>query len=213
MEVSAHQTHYKKFWTRSFVQATASEVIAAHFGSAAFRAECYTTSILSGLGKLAMLKAEPDKYLNCLARSASEGIPLPRVEQEVFGFNHSKLSSMLLQQMGLPDRCHVAIRAINDNQIMPAKGRDTDHPLLEVTRLANAIASLICDVTPGIALVQLEESLAAIKFPTQMTAQQIVESVRDHLEASAQLFDINPDQYTHGHADGEHGATPVADKG
>ena len=162
MEVSAHQTHYKKFWTRSFVQATASEVIAAHFGSAAFRAECYTTSILSGLGKLAMLKAEPDKYLNCLARSASEGIPLPRVEQEVFGFNHSKLSSMLLQQMGLPDRCHVAIRAINDNQIMPAKGRDTDHPLLEVTRLANAIASLICDVTPGIALVQLEESLAAI---------------------------------------------------
>lgn len=194
MEVSAHQAHYKKFWTRSFVQATASEVIAAHFGSAAFRAECYTTSILSGLGKLAMLKAEPDKYLNCLARSDSSGIPLPRVELEVFGFNHSKLSSILLQQMGLPDRCHVAIRGINDNQIMPAKGRDTDHPLLEVTRLANAIASLICDVTPGIALVQLEESLAAIKFPTQMTAQQIVESVRDHLEASAQLFDINPDQ-------------------
>lgn len=194
MEASAHQGHYKKFWTRSFVQATAAEVIAAHFASPAFRAECYTTNILSGLGKLALLRAEPDKYLTCLARSTSEGVPLPRIEQEVFGFNHSKLSSILLQQMGLPDRCHVAIRGINDSQVTLAKSGNTDPPLLEVTRLADAVASLLCDETPGIALVQLEEALAAITFPTQLNAQQIVESVRDHLEASASLFDINPEQ-------------------
>jgi len=194
MEVSAHQTHYKKFWTRSFVQATASEVIAAHFGSSAFRAECYTTNILAGLGKLALLRAEPDKYMSCLTRSVSEGIPLPRVEQEVFGFNHSRLSSILLQQMGLPDRCLAAIRGINDTQITEAKPTNSDHPLLQVTRLANAVATLLCDETPWIALVELEEALAAINLPTQMNAQLIIESVRDHLEASAPLFDISPSQ-------------------
>lgn len=192
MEPSEYQIHYARFWTRSFVQATAADIIAAQFGSPTFRGECYTTNILAGLGKLALLRAEPEKYLACLARAAKEGIPLPRVEQESFGFNHAKLSSILLQQMGLPDRCHLAIRGINDATVTGAMSGDGRHPLLEVTRLADAVASLLCDETPAIALIQLEESLAAINLPTQTNAEQVVNSVRDHLEASAQLFDINP---------------------
>jgi len=192
MEPSDYQVHYARFWTRSFVQATAADIIAAQFGSPAFRGECYTTNILAGLGKLALLRAEPEKYLACLARSSKDGIPLPRVEQEQFGFNHTKLSSILLQQMGLPDRCHLAIRGVNDPSISAARATDGCHPLLEVTRLADAVASLLCDETPAIALIHLEEALAAINLPKEANAEQVINSVRDHLEASAQLFDISP---------------------
>lgn len=191
MEPSQHLEHYRRFWTRSFVQATAAELLASQFGSQAFRSECYTTSILSGLGKLAMLKAEPGRYLACLQKSAQEGIPLPRVELDVFGFSHSALSAFLLQQMGLPDRCHLAIRGVADPDSSRCSARQ---PLLMVTQLADAIASLLCDETPAIALIHLEEGLAAIQLPNQMTAVQVVDSVRDQLTVSAQLFEISPPQ-------------------
>ncbi len=194
MESSDHLEHYSRFWMRSFVQATAAEVLATQYGSAAFRGECYTTNILAGLGKLALLRAEPEKYLECLNRAVAEGAPLPRLEQEMFGFTHSKLSSMLLQQMGLPDRCHLAIRGISDPGLTLSKRDSDQHPLLEITRLSDAVASLLCDATPAISLLQLEDALAAIDLPRKMTAEEVVELVRNHLEASAQLFDISPPQ-------------------
>ncbi len=76
------------------------------------------------------------------AQGQKRGDSLPRVEQETFGFNHSKLSSILLQQMGLPERCHAAIRGINDPNMAAPKSGAEKHPLLEVTRLADAVASL-----------------------------------------------------------------------
>ena len=192
MESSDHLEHYRRFWLRSFVQASAAEVIAAQFGSPSFRGECYTTNILSGLGKLAFLRAEPEKYLSCLQRATETGVPLARCEQEAFGFNHSKLSSVLLQQLGLPERCQLAIRGINDPSVVLSISDSARHPLLEVTRLADAVASLLCDDTPAIALIHLEEALASIQLPQKLNAEQVIEAVQHHMEASNQLFDINP---------------------
>jgi diguanylate cyclase (GGDEF)-like protein len=194
MENSDHLEHYRRFWLRSFVQATAAELLASQYGSPAFRGECYTTSILAGLGKLALLKAEPVKYLECLRRAKTDGIPLPRVEQEAFGFNHLKLSSILLQQMGLPERCHAAIRGINDPNMAALKTGGEKHPLLEVTRLADAVASLLCDETPAISLIHLEESLAKFMLPKPLSVTEVVEGVQEQIDATAQSFDISPDQ-------------------
>ena len=194
MENSDHLEHYRRFWLRSFVQATAAELLASQYGSPAFSGECYTTSILSGLGKLALLKAEPVKYLECLRRAKTDGIPLPRVEQETFGFNHSKLSSILLQQMGLPERCHAAIRGINDQGMAALKAGGEKHPLLEVTRLADAVASLFCDETPAISLIHLEESLANFMLPKQLSVEEVVGGVQEQIDVTARSFDISPDQ-------------------
>lgn len=194
MENSDHLEHYRRFWLRSFVQATAAELLSSQYGSPAFRGECYTTSILAGLGKLALLKAEPVKYLECLRRAKAEGIPLPRVEQETFGFNHFKLSSILLQQMGLPERCHAAIRGINDPHLAAARVGSEKHPLLDVTRLADAVASLLCDETPAISLIHLEESLAGFQLPKPLSVEEVVKGVQEQINASAQFFDISPDQ-------------------
>ena len=169
-------------------------LLASQYGSPAFRGECYTTSILAGLGKLALLKAEPVKYLECLRRAKTDGIPLPRVEQETFGFNHSKLSSILLQQMGLPERCRAAIRGINDPNMAALKAGGEKHPLLEITRLADAVASLLCDETPAISLIHLEESLANFMLPKQLSVEEVVGGVQEQLDATAQSFDISPDQ-------------------
>ena len=68
------------------------------------------------------------------------------------------------------------------------------HPLLEVTRLADAVASLLCDETPAISLIHLEESLVAFPLPTQLTVEEVIKSVQEQIDATAPSFDISPDQ-------------------
>lgn len=188
MENSDHLDYYRQFWQRSFVQATAAEICGTHFGSIAFRGECYTTSLLAGLGKLALLRAEPEKYLECLKTAQSQGAPLSRIEQETFGFTHNKLSSILLQQMGLPERCHLAIRGIDG----PVTAGNAQEPLLEVTRIADAVAALICDSTAALSIVQLQEAIGAVKMPESLSIESLIDQVRDRLECSSQLFDFDP---------------------
>jgi len=190
MESSAYLDYFRKFWLRSFVQATAAEVVACQFGSLAFRGECYTTNLLSGLGKLALLRAEPEKYIQILKTAAEKNAPLTRIEQEVLGFTHCTLASALLKQMGLPERCHNAIRTISDPSVT-----DSDvevNPLTKVTRIADAAASLICDDVAAIAFVTLRHAMEEIDFPNEFSAEELIDQVKDRIEASTELFDIDP---------------------
>ncbi len=194
MESSEHLVYYRKFWLRSFVQATAAEVLCCQFASPAFRSECYTTSLLAGLGKLALLRAEPEGYLEVLRKAAAQNATLARFEHEAFGFTHSTLSSVLLQQMGLPERCFQAVLAIGDTTVPSEHEHVAQTPLMQVTRVADAVASLLCDDTAAIAVVALQEALSAIALPRELTAEELLDQVRDRLDASAPMFDIDPPQ-------------------
>lgn len=192
MESSGYLEYFRRLWLRSFVQATAAEVMACHFASQAFRGDCYTTNLLSGLGKLALLRAEPEKYVQILKTAAEKNAPLTRIEQEVLGFTHCTLSSVLLRQLGLPERCHNAIRAISDPSITDAKADAETSPLVQVTRIADATASLICDDAVAVAVVALREAFEKTALPNAFSAEELIDQVNARIEASTVLFDIDP---------------------
>ena len=192
MESTGYVEYFRKFWLRSFVQATAAEVLACQFRSVSFRGDCYTTNLLSGLGKLALLRAEPAKYVEILKTAAEKNAPLTRIEQEVLGFTHCTLSSVLLKQMGLPERCHNAILAISDPSIMDSAADAESNPLVRVTRIADAAASLICDDAAAVAVVALRQAIEEIELPHEFSAEELIDQVRDRIEASTELFDIDP---------------------
>jgi diguanylate cyclase (GGDEF)-like protein len=192
MESSEYVEYFRRFWLRSFVQATAAEVLACQFGSPAFRGECYTTNLLSGLGKLAILRAEPKEYVQILKTAAAKQAPLTRIEQELLGFTHCGLSSFLLKQMGLPERCHDAIRGITDSTVTDRADAIEKTPLVRVTRIADAAASLICDDTAAIAVFALREAIEQIDLPNGFSAEELIDQVKDRLEAATDMFDIDP---------------------
>ncbi|HQX49395.1 MAG TPA: GGDEF domain-containing protein [Planctomycetaceae bacterium] len=192
MEDSDHLNHFRGFWLRSFVQATAAEVLASQFGSPAFRGECYTTSLLSGMGKLALLRAEPEQYLQILRKAAEENAPLARIEQQTLGFTHCQLSSALLQQMSFPERFHRAILAISDTSVVESCDASDSQPLAKVTRIADAVANLICGDAAAVAIVSLRRAMEDINLPTELSVEELIDQVKDRLEASAELFDIDP---------------------
>lgn len=189
-----HSEHYRRFWLRSFVQATAAEVLGGHFGSPTFRGECYTINLLAGIGQLSLLRAEPERYLKCLERWSQEDASLLRIEMDCLGFTHVELSAELLKLHGLPARCINAIRGL-DTLVQPdALAPPEEQSLLSVSRAADAVACLICDQTPGVAIVALEDALALLQLPNPLSSEELLGLVQDRVEATAGLFDLHPPQ-------------------
>ncbi|MCA9033793.1 MAG: GGDEF domain-containing protein [Planctomycetaceae bacterium] len=191
IEPGEHASYFKQFWLRSFVQATASEMLGSYFGSPKLKSECYTTSLLSGVGKLAMLRAEPARYVPLLDKAADEGVPLTALELAEFGLTHHKMSSVMLGQIGLPVRCVSAILAIDQTPDSPEPA-DSDSRLVKITRTANAIASLLCDKSQGVSIVELEECLDDLALPVEMTSEDLLQMIQDRIEATADLFEVDP---------------------
>jgi diguanylate cyclase (GGDEF)-like protein len=102
------------------------------------------------------------------------------------------LSSFLLKQMGLPERCHNAIRAINDSSVTDVEADAMKSPLVVITRIANATASLICDDTPAIAILALRETMEEIESFNGLSAEELIAEVNSRIEASTEMFDIDP---------------------
>lgn len=192
METSDYLDYFRRFWLRTFVQATAAEILAAQFRSNAFCGDCYTTNLLAGLGKLALLRAEPEKYVEILKTSEARNSSLTTIEQEVLGFTNCTLSSLLLKQMGLPERCHNAIRAISDSSGKDVEADAMKSPLVVITRIANATASLICDGTPAIAVLALRETMEEIESFNGFSAESLIAEVNVRIEASTEMFNIDP---------------------
>jgi diguanylate cyclase (GGDEF)-like protein len=192
VDSSAHSEHYRQIWLRSFVQATAAEVLGGHIGTQALRGECYTLNLLAGIGKLALLRAEPDRYLHCLERSRSESASLVRIEEQVLGFTHTELSGALLRQLGLPDRCVNPIEAIGKPDTAEVPKNAEFRQLVYIGRAADAVACLICDRTPGVAIIALETALRDLALPGTLTSEDLIGQVQSRVQATASLFDIDP---------------------
>ncbi len=188
----SHNEYFREFWLRSFVQATAAEIVGSHYGSPAFRGECYTTNLLAGLGRLALLRAEPERYLRCLAIWHQDPAGLLRTEQEFLGFTHVELSGELLKLHGLPDRVINAIRSLDCNALSASTISADQEPLVLISRVADAVASMMLDRTPALAIVALDEALSMLQLPNLMSTEALLGLVKARIEASAGLFDLDP---------------------
>jgi diguanylate cyclase (GGDEF)-like protein len=98
---------YLDYWTTSLATGIAAQQISA-------QAQCppdesFTCGLLSGIGQLALATAFPDEYDGILVRNLS-ALALREAEENAFGLSHVVLSSELLEDWGLPEIFHQAVR-------------------------------------------------------------------------------------------------------
>ena len=67
-----------------------------------FAGEAYAAALLHDVGKLALLAALPEKYLELMAISKESGTPLWQAELEAFGASHASVGAYLLSMWGVP---------------------------------------------------------------------------------------------------------------
>lgn len=179
----------RKFWLRSFAMATAAEALGTH-QNAAFASECFTVNLLAGIGQLALMKAEPERYAQCLMSARLENRPLSEIEDDEFGVHHIELSAQMLEEIGFPGRCVEAVRELQHK----TDQAPSEDPLAVTTSAANAVARLLCDDEPGLALISLEECLARIKYTNGLNPESVIAEVRKRLQANASIFNIDPNE-------------------
>lgn len=98
---------YLGYWTSSLATGIAAQQVAA-------QAQCppdesFTCGLLSGIGKLALATVFPVEYGELLDQNL-EALALREAEVERFGLDHAALSSELLEDWGLPEIFHQAVR-------------------------------------------------------------------------------------------------------
>jgi diguanylate cyclase (GGDEF)-like protein len=98
---------YLGYWTASLATGISAQLVAA-------QAQCppdesFTCGLLSGIGRLALATVFPVEYGELLERNLG---PLELREAEIgqFGLDHATLSSELLEDWGLPEIFHQAVR-------------------------------------------------------------------------------------------------------
>ena len=179
---------FKSYWLRSFVQATAGEVLGSMRGGA-FGPECFTLNLLAGIGQLGLLKQETETYLDCLEKARSGEQSLEDAERAAFETTHLELSVDMLEESGLPQRFVDAIRAIAPGGSVADLDSEAA-ALAEVASVADAFARYLCDEDRGVALVVLQERLGADGI--NMSLEDLTAQVREKLDESASLFNIDP---------------------
>ncbi len=98
---------YLGYWTASLATGIAAQQVAPQAQCPAD--ESFTCGLLSGIGRLALATVFPTEYGELLA-SGLDDLAQREVETERFGLHHAALSAELLEDWGLPEIFHAAVR-------------------------------------------------------------------------------------------------------
>jgi putative nucleotidyltransferase with HDIG domain len=95
----------------------------------------YTAGLLHDIGRLGLLVAHPEKYVELLRQLDGGGDAL-ELEKQVFGLNHCEAGEILAQRWGLPAEIQQAARRHHE---MPSEGAGPDWLLWLSCQMADAL--------------------------------------------------------------------------
>ena len=191
LESPEHVQYFKSLWLRSFVQASAAEVLGMNFGPAV-ASECFTVNLLAGIGQLGILKQDSDNYVECLKLSEEGVRTLAEIEVQTYGKTNVGIAAEMMEKAGLPERCIAAVSALEQGADIDFADDEVER-LADVTRTAHALARYVCDSDHGVALVVLQETLGELNG-ISVSAEELATAVNERVSESAALFDIDPNQ-------------------
>ncbi|OHB73262.1 MAG: hypothetical protein A2V70_20115 [Planctomycetes bacterium RBG_13_63_9] len=85
------------------VARTATEIARAETDDAEVAGDALLAGILHDVGMLVLVQDAPQRYLDVLAVSCGEGVPLWQLEKEQFNADHAEIGAYLMALWGLPD--------------------------------------------------------------------------------------------------------------
>ena len=103
---------HKDFWLHSIFTGILARTLgqaSPHF-SGIHPEDLYICGLLHDIGKIIMLENAPEQFESVLRASASQGRPVSELEQEILGFTHADVGSVLAIKWFLPEDLTIAIR-------------------------------------------------------------------------------------------------------
>ncbi len=97
-------------WQHSLAAAMGARMVAKRIGKRQLIEEFFLGGLLHDIGVLVILKKMPDEFTKILKKAQSSGEDRVVVEQEVLGFTHADLGSIVLERWNFPSILATAVR-------------------------------------------------------------------------------------------------------
>jgi diguanylate cyclase (GGDEF)-like protein len=191
--------HFRRFWLRCAVQASAAETL-ARFRVRLPAPELFISGLLLDLGQLALLKVVGPDYARILDQvQAAESIPssqappgeardlLSSLEQETLGLRHAEIGARILEAWGIPASiCQVVRKHHDPIPAHPAMAGGFD--MLSAMRVASGVADCFLRVSPTRSLTSLSAHLQDhLKLPDEEVIRFLLETDERVKEAASVL--------------------------
>lgn len=163
---------YRSYWRVSLTGAVAGRLLAAHV-PACQADELFVTALLSDIGMLAAFQVDKATYLEAVAQSSTQGVPINLVEQARFGATHEAFSAHLLDTWGLPEKMISAIAVHHQPpEAIAKRAAETGNSMISLLGAAVMIADMFC--SPGGAK-QLPAVMSHVPKLVPISPQQLQE--------------------------------------
>lgn len=147
---------YTLLWRHAIRTGAWAKAIAAKFGSAD-EEEAFTAGLVHDIGKALALRLKPADYGKLVLESARSGKDLRGVEEQVLGFDHSRIGAWAAEKWKLPQtlvgsiRWHHEPEGVRDEEEMVRK-------IIETVHLADILAKASGQDPPDLSGTLIEEA-------------------------------------------------------
>ena len=183
--------HYKQYWLRSVVQASAAEALAGFINRKSMSSELFMTGLLIDIGQLAMLRVLREDYIPVIDQLEEDAASLEVREKLVFGFNHTDIGTQLMQQWKFPEAMCDATR--HHHGILTDVTNEESLELARVTMIASRVGDYFCSDAPDAALSELRELTAALFHFSEETLSEFLNKTEERVQVSAEILSANTD--------------------
>lgn len=183
------------YWERTLTKAVAAREIAETFIHTPAD-EAFLAGLLQDLGQLVLMQRVGEPYIRFARVAIDEGHDLLELEEQTMGFNHTELTSRLLEDWGLPNQLYdsVAVAGLvgDDLEDQARSGK-----LAQTLHLAEILAELLAgrheDAWPR--LLHFGQLYRGITEPQW---SQLVASLRPKVEQLAEVLSLDlPDDLSY----------------
>lgn len=127
------------FWRHSLATAVMARLLAAEQGVDTKDRETYfVAGLLHDLGKVVLMKAEPEQYESVVKDADRHGVTLRFSEWAYFGFGHTKVGGLLARKWRLDEPLIEVIERHHDDRWV-----ERGHDLLTVVTVANDLSKRV----------------------------------------------------------------------
>jgi putative nucleotidyltransferase with HDIG domain len=180
---------YKRFgiteqmmWDHSVGTSITAKLISSGFG-AETEGIAFIGGLMHDFGKVVMNNESPEAFAEVMMRTYNEGIDSITAEEEVFGYNHTEVGSMVAEKWGFPS-IHVSI--LRRHHLNYDKLEDIEEQSVARVIACVHLANNICKVL-GIGYRSPNETILVNELPSTvflgLTKEKMDVLVKDVVEA------------------------------
>ncbi len=175
---------YALLCTHTIATAAWAKAIAARFGNTD-EEEAFTAGLVHDIGKAVALRLKPADYGKVVVESATSGKALRGVEEQVLGFDHTRIGAWAAERWKLPQTLSAAIRWHHEPEgVHDEEGAIRN--LVETVHLADILARASEQDPPDFAGTLIEEA-----------SQWILEGLGEAFMAEIELMSADVEEQRH----------------